>query len=395
MPRKQNKGFTLLEILLVIAAIGILASIVLVAINPNRQLAQVRNAQRRSDINTIYKALEQYLIDTGSYPNSINTNFKEICNTGSQKSTDTLNPLTLCDNKADLRVLVPNYVASIPIAPSGGVYRVGLNSNNRIAVYTIGENSQTIAINFAVTNYGIIDVDAFNYITAIETADGQALEDNVKIAINNFVIGLKTDGIWEPIKASVIMAGARTLNGALIPLKGPAPTNFNFVAGDYNRKTGLVGNGGNKILNTNRPQSSDLQNNNHFSYYSTTTPTTYTTRIAGSSFHGFYQANATSFVAYNMGGIDYVDRLSLPGFHGMARSNPSSFQGRAASVQFSVSRVSNIPPVGVMYGIFGEASGGSSSNARIAFYSIGESLDLALLDARVTALVNALAVVIP
>ena len=150
MPKKQNKGFTLLEILLVIATIGILAAIVLVAINPNRQLAQARNAQRRADINTIYKALEQYLIDKGSYPNSINTNFKEICNTGSQKSTDTLNPTTLCDNKADLRVLVPTYLASIPTAPSGGVYRVGLNSNNKINGIQIDTNGDLDTI---VTKY--------------------------------------------------------------------------------------------------------------------------------------------------------------------------------------------------------------------------------------------------
>ena len=122
----------------------------LVAINPNRQLAQARNAQRRADINTIYKALEQYLIDKGSYPNSINTNFKEICNTGSQKSTDTLNPTTLCDNKADLRVLVPTYLASIPTAPSGGVYRVGLNSNNKINGIQIDTNGDLDTI---VTKY--------------------------------------------------------------------------------------------------------------------------------------------------------------------------------------------------------------------------------------------------
>ena len=148
MTTKQNKGFTLLEILLVIAAIGILAAIVLVAINPNRQLAQVRDAQRRSDINTIYKALEQYLIDTGSYPSSVNNNFKEICNTGNKTTTDTLNPTTLCDNKADLRVLVPTYLAAIPSDPSGGGYRVAINENNRIAVYTVGENNQIISVNY-------------------------------------------------------------------------------------------------------------------------------------------------------------------------------------------------------------------------------------------------------
>src|SRR4030042_5487928 len=59
MKVSKNKGFTLIELLVVIGVIGILAAIVLVAVNPGRQFAQARDTQRRSDLyattNTIYQ----------------------------------------------------------------------------------------------------------------------------------------------------------------------------------------------------------------------------------------------------------------------------------------------------------------------------------------------------
>jgi prepilin-type N-terminal cleavage/methylation domain-containing protein len=63
-PKKtEKKGFTLLEMLLVIAIIAILASIVIVAINPAKQIGDANDAQRRSDVLAILNAVNQYTID--------------------------------------------------------------------------------------------------------------------------------------------------------------------------------------------------------------------------------------------------------------------------------------------------------------------------------------------
>ncbi|MBI2444726.1 MAG: type II secretion system protein [Candidatus Magasanikbacteria bacterium] len=73
-------GFTLLEVLLTVALISILAGVVIIAINPGRQFAATRDAQRRADINTILNAFYLYLIDNkGQIPAVITTSRREIC----------------------------------------------------------------------------------------------------------------------------------------------------------------------------------------------------------------------------------------------------------------------------------------------------------------------------
>lgn len=59
----MRKGFTLLEILLVVGAIAVLASVVIVAINPGKQLAAARNTTRQIDVHTIADALYQFTLD--------------------------------------------------------------------------------------------------------------------------------------------------------------------------------------------------------------------------------------------------------------------------------------------------------------------------------------------
>jgi prepilin-type N-terminal cleavage/methylation domain-containing protein len=140
----QKKGFTLLEILLVVAAIAILAGIVILAINPNKQLGDTRNAQRRADVNTILNAVYQYAIDNnGTLPASITTTPTAVCKSGGT-----------CTGIIDLGVLTTNekYLVTLPYDPSSSTanstnYNISKSANGRITVAAPGaEQSATITV---------------------------------------------------------------------------------------------------------------------------------------------------------------------------------------------------------------------------------------------------------
>jgi hypothetical protein len=244
-----------------------------------------------------------------------------------------------------------------------------------------------------------MDPDAAAYIAAVETADTEPLEERTKIAIDNFVLGCKADGIWNAIKASCILAGARTLAGALVPLAGAAPTSFNFVSGDYNRKTGLVGDGSAKYLNGNRSNSTDPQNSNHNAVYATTV-------ASAGSYLNTRGAAANDTGANAMGvGPFFRSRAATPqiytstatGLIATNRNSSSTYTARFGGINNSISTTSETP-LNLNLFVFARNTNGTPEfygNARLAFYSIGESLNLALLDARVTDLINAFAAAIP
>ena len=216
-------------------------------------------------------------------------------------------------------------------------------------------------------------------------------------AINSFVVGCKQDGIWDPIKACCIMAAWDGLAGALYPLKGAAPTNVNFVSGDYNRETGLVGDGASKYLNSNRAGNADPQNNQHVSVYATTANTTNSAVIDS----GATTAGGTAISRYNAT-IEFRSQNNIPsvftatptGLVALSRSSPLEYDARFSQASQTLSGGSQVPGSG-NYFVFTWSNSSGGSNARLSFYSIGESLDLAKLDTRVTQLMTDIGAAIP
>ncbi|MBC7581851.1 prepilin-type N-terminal cleavage/methylation domain-containing protein [Aeromicrobium sp.] len=66
--KKQNKGFTIVELLIVIVVIGILAGLVITTYNGIQQKA--RNTERTTDLKTFQSQLEAYNANNGRYPTS-------------------------------------------------------------------------------------------------------------------------------------------------------------------------------------------------------------------------------------------------------------------------------------------------------------------------------------
>ena len=63
-----SRGFTLIGFIVVVVIIGILATGVIVFLDPSAQLQKSRDAQRKSDFSGIQKVLEAYYQDNNSYP---------------------------------------------------------------------------------------------------------------------------------------------------------------------------------------------------------------------------------------------------------------------------------------------------------------------------------------
>jgi prepilin-type N-terminal cleavage/methylation domain-containing protein len=110
MKISTDKGFTMLEVLLVITLLSILFAIIVNSIQPLSILTRSEDRRKEADALTIYQALEQYSIKNNSYPDSIknmpnNTSF-DICKTTASSCPSPKINLS--------SILVPTYFSKVP-----------------------------------------------------------------------------------------------------------------------------------------------------------------------------------------------------------------------------------------------------------------------------------------
>lgn len=153
-----RSGFTLIELLVVIGIIGILAAIVLVAVNPGRQFAQARDAQRKADLLGITNAIYQYAAEhNGSLPdtdvdpqvNSFPSTPTCIGTGGGCFDLGSSGEIEAAVGQQEL--VVPTYIAAIPMDPSTGSaantrYYVYRDVNGRLVATASGELSGTLSV---------------------------------------------------------------------------------------------------------------------------------------------------------------------------------------------------------------------------------------------------------
>lgn len=101
----MRKGFSLVELLVVIALLGVISAVSLSILNPATYLKKSRDSRRKADMQQIRSALELYRSDYGHYPRSDNW-------VNSTQGNDWIKDLD------PAKPVVPNYIKSVPKDPT-------------------------------------------------------------------------------------------------------------------------------------------------------------------------------------------------------------------------------------------------------------------------------------
>lgn len=156
----MRKAFTLIELLIVIAIIGILAVTVLLALNPAEAQKKSRDVQRVKDTSTLQAAFEQ-LIESGAViPSDVN----EVGNATGAVSSGGIGGANLgvkaqgCSDTAVHWLGAVNlcaYIKNVPLDPNNGTTRAFATPLNETDTTTVNQRLATYRAKISGSDYEI------------------------------------------------------------------------------------------------------------------------------------------------------------------------------------------------------------------------------------------------
>ena len=241
-----------------------------------------------------------------------------------------------------------------------------------------------------------------DYIARLQAVDGH---EPAFDAANDYLIRELVNlggAYWDTMGTMTTLVGKKW-EGLLVPLRDGM--NFgtnggnNFVSGDFDAKTGLVGDGSSKYIDSNRNNNADGQNDQAMGLYATVLDS------SASGFPALMGAGNTeigcNLIARNSdptttmltrnrrvsGATDSTVNGNAVGYMGMSRSGSSQYTYRANATSIDYTRSSATPLSRNIY-IYAFSTSllaaGSPTDARLSLYHIGPALNLATLDGILT-----------
>ena len=150
LPNK-NKGFTLIEILLVVAILSVLLVVVFASLNPAQRLIDARNARRWNDVNQVLTAVHECIIDNNLATCGLGTTVAlsqlGACAAG-QGAVPCTGAATAC---LDLTTELADYISSTPVDPvDPGTDKTGYAIQVANGIVTVSacsaEDAETISV---------------------------------------------------------------------------------------------------------------------------------------------------------------------------------------------------------------------------------------------------------
>lgn len=280
-----------------------------------------------------------------------------------------------------------------------GVPTIGLSYVSTAPEVRCGVALQIDLVNFRLKSLnpgyaGQVTADVQDYAAVVASRDGQPLESTAIGSVYRFVKSLKDQGLWDKFSVICTTCVARTISGSLVPLKGTyaqIPNTSNFT---YNRRTGILPINTSAVITLNMTPNDLQATNNHIAAYANTLNTFSGGDLIGDGF----QANSmvigrrtavSGFETRNKNSSTNTSsspHWTAPSLVGSTRSTSASYTIRVAKSNRTVSagitdQLNTINTGSIRLFQFWNGTG----NFRVPFYSMGQAIDLAALEATVEA----------